>query len=623
MKKYESVTNRDKTLKALQMVELEGLKEIDRICRKYNIKYSLGGGTCLGQVRHGGIIPWDDDIDVDMTKENYDKFMDVALDELDTKKFFLRCRKTDKNYLRSSSRIEMVGTNLSLPRFEKKGLKVGVFVDIFEWSYLPNNKILRKIVSSNLFYLRCIENYKMYRVCAKKIKGDFRKGIVILCGKLMPYKVCLFFEKLLLNCCGKRKTNWILDDAIINGNHGGYPATGIDEYEDVLFNGIKVMNKKNCNNFLTTIYGNKCFEWLPIIQRISHHQWTNIDLGPYEKNFDLPKDYNNYISVKYTNLKHKHMQKISYEMINEVKQFCAASKIKYYLMDLSTYSYCKNVDNFSSYWLEPAKIYMLREDYDKFINTYPKKNKYFLQTNKTDDAYKYTHARLRLNYTFITDKKMPSTIREEFHGGFFIEIIPLDKSSDNVKERNKIIKKVEKMNHKIEVKWLDSHLVNLHKAPLKDKILWFELLSISQNKLIKKYDKYIKKLNDRKSEYYFNSAASSKSMVFKYSTLGKGKDVKINNLNVRIPTKTNEYIEEFEDKFKDNLYINYIKNMSKKKENNIKNIESVIEKEDVNLTKLYSACNLTYYDMDEYQLTVLRYDEKKDKLLSNKEIIGE
>ena len=93
--KYELITNRDKVLRTLQEIELEGLKEIDRICRKYNIEYSLGGGTSLGQLRHGGFIPWDDDIDIDMTLENYDKFLEVAPTEMDNNRFFLRCRQKD------------------------------------------------------------------------------------------------------------------------------------------------------------------------------------------------------------------------------------------------------------------------------------------------------------------------------------------------------------------------------------------------------------------------------------------------------------------------------------------------------------------------------------------------
>ena len=217
-------TNRDKTLNALQKIELEGLKEIDRICRKYNIKYSLGGGTCLGQVRHGEIIPWDDDIDVDMTAENYDKFMEVAPTELDENAFFLRCRKTNKKHLRTCSRLEMKLTSIGIKKWDKKRMKVGIFVDIFKWNYLPNNKFLRRIVSSLLFYIRCIENYKMFHSYAKKANPKFRILIIIL-AKLLPKTVLFKIEDMLTKCCGKRKTNWIMDDAIINGNHGRISCT--------------------------------------------------------------------------------------------------------------------------------------------------------------------------------------------------------------------------------------------------------------------------------------------------------------------------------------------------------------------------------------------------------------
>ena len=59
-------------------VNLKLLKEIDRICRKYKIKYALDSGTLLGAVRHGGFIPWDDDVDVMFTRKNYEMFAKVV-----------------------------------------------------------------------------------------------------------------------------------------------------------------------------------------------------------------------------------------------------------------------------------------------------------------------------------------------------------------------------------------------------------------------------------------------------------------------------------------------------------------------------------------------------------------
>lgn len=256
-----TITNRDKALQAMQKIELEGLAEIDRICRKYDIKYSLGGGTCLGQIRHGGIIPWDDDIDVDMTVDNYDRFVEVAPKELEGSHFFLRCRKTDPTHLRSACRLENTETRLSLPRWSSAHKEAGVFVDIFRWNYLPDNPEERKKLASRLFWIHCMQSYKEYGKYAAKLDKKYRIPLRIMCA-LVPTKKLEDYEEKVIHR-HKDKTGWIIDDAIIHGDHGGYLSDGIDEYEDVMFEGLKVMNKKNSHNFLRTIYGEDYNTWLP------------------------------------------------------------------------------------------------------------------------------------------------------------------------------------------------------------------------------------------------------------------------------------------------------------------------------------------------------------------------
>ena len=77
----------DKMLRKLQMIQLEMLIEVDRICRKCNIKYNIIAGTLLGAIRHGGYIPWDDDADVALLRPEYEKFRNACKTELDHSKF--------------------------------------------------------------------------------------------------------------------------------------------------------------------------------------------------------------------------------------------------------------------------------------------------------------------------------------------------------------------------------------------------------------------------------------------------------------------------------------------------------------------------------------------------------
>lgn len=118
----------DATLRKVQLTQLEMLKAFDSVCRKHHISYILSSGTLLGAVRHQGFIPWDDDLDIDMTRENYERFLACA-DELGDR-YSVQNWHTDKEFALPFSKLRMNGTV-----YREKGssrlTNCGIYIDIF------------------------------------------------------------------------------------------------------------------------------------------------------------------------------------------------------------------------------------------------------------------------------------------------------------------------------------------------------------------------------------------------------------------------------------------------------------------------------------------------------------
>ena len=143
-----------KTLRKLQLTELELMIEVDRICRKSNIKYSLDGGTLLGAVRHDGFIPWDDDADIMMSRTEYDKFYDACKNELNKEKFFLQEFRTDPEYRWGYSKMRKNGTVFLRKGQEHVKCHTGVCIDIFIFDEVPDNYVSRRLHWLSCFIIR-------------------------------------------------------------------------------------------------------------------------------------------------------------------------------------------------------------------------------------------------------------------------------------------------------------------------------------------------------------------------------------------------------------------------------------------------------------------------------------
>lgn len=126
-------------LQCLKHVALDILKEVDRVCRKNGIKYSIAYGTLLGAVRHKGYIPWDDDIDIMMCRDEYEKFRKIVAGELRDDYYFVDV-KSHQDYGFFFSKVMRKETVMKEESISRNKAPSGIFIDIFVYDILANQQ---------------------------------------------------------------------------------------------------------------------------------------------------------------------------------------------------------------------------------------------------------------------------------------------------------------------------------------------------------------------------------------------------------------------------------------------------------------------------------------------------
>lgn len=138
----------EETLRKLQLTQLEILKIFDNFCRKHDLKYSLYAGSLLGAVRHKGFIPWDDDLDVCMSRANYDKFIALwKTSPIDG--YILQNKENSKYFDQSFSKLRKDHTTFLQDEWQIGNHHTGIFLDIFPIDRIPNGKLNRAIFKWN------------------------------------------------------------------------------------------------------------------------------------------------------------------------------------------------------------------------------------------------------------------------------------------------------------------------------------------------------------------------------------------------------------------------------------------------------------------------------------------
>lgn len=195
----------DKYKNKLKKELLEILDFFDKICKKNNLKYYLGGGTLLGAIRHDGFIPWDDDIDVYMPREDYNKLLKL---KINNEKYWLDNYKTNKQNWHPFSKIRLKNTEFyeqNIPLFiENQGFWIDILpIDNTKNTHFSFLKIRKRLVE-------ICKNILLYKTVKKKNYDSICKKIFYNFTKFIPNFIILNFREFIMQLENNKKNKYLI-----------------------------------------------------------------------------------------------------------------------------------------------------------------------------------------------------------------------------------------------------------------------------------------------------------------------------------------------------------------------------------------------------------------------------
>lgn len=131
-------------LKKLQQIQMELIAEVDRICKKCDIRYNMVGGTMLGAIRHKGYIPWDDDADIGFLRSEYEKFREACKTELNHDKYYMQDLRDTPGYRWGYGKLRRRGTEFIRLNQEEMPYGMGISIDLMPFDNVPDGAMARR-----------------------------------------------------------------------------------------------------------------------------------------------------------------------------------------------------------------------------------------------------------------------------------------------------------------------------------------------------------------------------------------------------------------------------------------------------------------------------------------------
>ena len=259
-------------LRALQEALLEIYQEIFRICQKYSLSLLLGGCSALGAVRHGGFIPWDDDMDLMMFREDYDVFMD-KFEKEHQENFRLKKNGLSLHILKSNT--QYVGL------FDMDLMDSNIYIDIFPIDNVPQNKscrLFKGVMSDMLLFLHNSKNiYLCKNTCLKKMYSVsmlsmvlyyLRKGLGFFVSLLKDDTILMLHKRFVVT----KKTSHMVSIPSGRKHYFGelLPYSVFFPAQEATFEGHKCYLPNQVDVYLSNLYGADYMQLPPEDKREVH-----------------------------------------------------------------------------------------------------------------------------------------------------------------------------------------------------------------------------------------------------------------------------------------------------------------------------------------------------------------
>lgn len=247
----------DKELTQLHAELLTILEEIVRICKILDIKFFVTGGTAIGAYYFQGFVKWDDDIDLGMKRDDYEKFMREA-PSIISKGFFVQCIDTEPNTPFYFTKVRKDNTLFVQQDFKDVKMHHGIFVDIFPYDNIPNNHVTSKIHTRLVQYLHgsffrhqrkesILEGLSFLPNWLSKPIATIRYTIL----KAFPIKYFYWRLKTVSSHFNKKDCQFV--DVIVS-SVDRMPADSINNLVSIKFEGIDVWAPKDLKGYLKNHY---------------------------------------------------------------------------------------------------------------------------------------------------------------------------------------------------------------------------------------------------------------------------------------------------------------------------------------------------------------------------------